>query len=192
MGSNTYLTAVTNLGYSTESAATAITAGIDPRAGARIAIRAFGFNCGATATSVYFMQSLGSSTISTAVVSGATTAFVVAADMNTLASNDYIGIELDNGDYQYTTVASGTYSDFSIADALTDMVAAGNTVHSFGIYSDTGHTRFVLTVSVQTSKELDGGVIFASGKNKPMLIYHANDAAAAGSINYVTVDYINI
>ncbi len=194
MAANVYLKSLTQLSYKTESAATAIVTGggIDPRAGSRIAIRAFGFTAGATATAVWFMQPLGNSTISTAVASNATTTFVVAADMNTLASNDYICIELDNGDFQFTTVATGTYSDFSIGAALTDTVAAGNRVWSFGVIGDTGHIKFNLPVSVQTTKEIDGGIFYANSKNAPMLVYHANDAAAAGSRDYVTVDYLNI
>ena len=197
MGANTYLAAVGSYGYKTESAATAIEHNIDPRAGERISIRAAQFFAGtATASSVYFLQSLGSSTIATAVASNATTGFALAAEpvaANALASYDKVCIELDNGDFQYTSTASGTWSDFSIAAALTDTVAAGNRVWSFGIATDTGHLRFALTHSVaNTLTAVDGGVLYASGKNQPLIVHMLNDSAAAGYISYVTVDYINI
>jgi hypothetical protein len=137
------------------------------------------------------MQSLAESTITTAVASGATTGLILAADINSLASNDWVAIELDNGGTQFTTVATGTYSGFSISDALTDTVAVGNKVWTFGISTDNGHIKFQLTASVQTEQSLDGGVFYATSKGDPMLVYHANNAAAAGSIDYLTIDYIN-
>ena len=195
MGANVYLQSVTSLGYKTATAATAITQNIAEKSGQRIAIRAFGFTCGATATSVYFMQTLGSSTIATAVASGATTGLATAAEpqtaANPLASSDYEAIQLDNGGTQFTTVATGLFTGFSIAAALTDTVAAGNTVWGFGISTDNGHIRFLLTVSVQTTVNIDGGIVYAGSKGAPMIVYHNNDAAAAGSNDYVTVDYIN-
>ena len=61
----------------------------------------------------------------------------------------------------------------------------------FLAYSDTGHIKYKLGTSAQTTKELDGGIFYADSKYDPMIVYHANDAAAAGSIDYITVDYIN-
>jgi len=195
MGSNVYLTAASSIGYATATAATAIVKNIDPRSGERIAIRAFGFTSGATATSAYFMQALGESTITTAVASGATTGLIGTAEFQTaanpVASADYIAIELDNGVIQFATVATGLYTGFSIAAALQDTVAAGNKVWGFGIASDTGHLRVLCTLSAQTARALDGGILFANAKGYPMKVYHNNDAAAAGSIDYVTIDYIN-
>ena len=52
--------------------------------------------------------------------------------------------------------------------------------------------RFNLPISVQTTKDIDGGIFYANSKNAPMMVVHANDAAAAGSRDYVTVDYLNI
>ena len=196
MGANTYLESVTSKGYKTESPATPIQQNIDPRSGNRIAIRAFGFTCGATVTSVYFMQAFGQSTMASAVASGLLVGdFALAAEPDatiTLGMDDLICIELDNGKFQYTTAASGTWSAFSIGDALEDDVAAGNRVWQFGVHSDVGHLRLVLTASVQTAKEIDGGIFYADNKNAPMIVYHANDAAASGSNDYVTIDYINV
>jgi len=195
MGANVYLKAVGAMGYKTATAATAIVDYFQPRSGERIAVRAFGMTCGATATSAYFMTAIGVKALSAAVASGATTGFATASEIQTaanpLSSNDYVAVQLDNGQYQFTTVATGTYAGFSIAAALTDTVAAGNKVYGFGVAADTGHYRAVLTINVQTARALDGGLVYGASKGSPMIVYHANDAAAAGSIDYVTVDYIN-
>ena len=195
MGANTYLKSVTSFGYKTEATATAIQQNIDPKPGQRITIRAFGFSCGATITSVYFMQSLGDSTIASAVASNATSGFICTAEPTSdevMASKDIVCIELDNGKFQYDVVASGTWSCFDITSALEDTVAAGNRIFQFGVATDEGHVRFKLTASVQTTGELDGGIFRASAMNKPMIIYHPNDASNGGSNDYVSVDYINV
>ena len=196
MGANVYLKGVSGLGYKTATAATAIIQYVQPKAGARLAVRAFGMTCGGTATTVYFMTPLGGSqALSAAVASGATTGFATAAEVQTsgnpLSSADYVAVQLDNGQYQFTTVATGTYDDFSISAALTDSVAAGNLVWGFGIATDTGHYRVLLTVSVQTARQIDGGLVYGSAKGAPMIVYHANNAAAAGSHDYVAFDFID-
>ena len=201
MGSNTYLVTPSSKGHTTGSTATAITQIIEPRAGERIAIRAFGFTAGTAISSVYFMQELGASTLTTLVASGATTGFVLNDTLvtgNLMGTSDYVALELDNGVYQVTTLATGASSNFSINTALTDDMAAGKSVRYFGIFSDTPHIKFSLdaavgTVKAQTTKELDGGIFFSNSVGRAMLIYHANDTAASpGDIDYVTIDYINV
>lgn len=196
MGGNVYITAVgKGLGYKTATAATVIEQTIDPRSGERIAIRAYGFTNGGTADIIYFMQAFGTSTLTAAVASGATTGLKGTAEFqlasNILTANDNVCIELDNGKYQYTTIATGGYAAFSVSDALEDTVAAGNRVWAFGLFSDTGHYRIALAASSQTTNDLDGGIFYAAAKNYPMMVYHPNNSAVAGSHDYVTVDYIN-
>jgi len=196
MATQAYLEAIEQIGYKTESAATPIEMDISPRPGKRIAIKSYGFSCGATATSVYAMQSLGSATLTTAVASNATTGFIGTGEFqttnNALASSDYIAVELDDGTYQFTTVATGTYDDFSISDALTDSVAAGNKMFGFGLYSDTGHQYIeALTASTHFTRDSDGALVAATAKGTPMKIWHANDAAVAGSVDYIAVTWLN-
>jgi hypothetical protein len=74
---------------------------------------------------------------------------------------------------------------------LAGAAAAGNVGYFFGAAADTGHFRVLLGASVQTARAEDGGVMYAGGKSEPLIAYHANSAAAAGSIDYITVDYIN-
>jgi len=195
MGANVYLEDVASFGYNTETAATAIVQGIQPKSGKRIAIRAFGLTAGTIATDIYFMQSLGQSTLSSAVSSGDTTGLALAGEpysSDALASNDYVGIMVDDGTCHFSKVATGTYGDFSISTALDDDAAAGNIVYFFGIYSTEGHLRWNVAASTQDTAEVDGGLFYASGKGKPMFVFHRNNAAgSAGSIDYITVDYIN-
>ena len=76
-------------------------------------------------------------------------------------------------------------------------MTAGNYVRFFGVYSDTWHVKFNLTAAAatkaQTTKELDGGIIYGGARGEGLLVYHANDTAASpGDIDYIVVDYINI
>lgn len=198
MGSNAYIRHVAGYGYKTESAATAITHNIPARSGERVSVRAFAFTCGGTACNAYFMTPLGQSTISSAIASGATTGFAAAAEpqtsSNALASSDYIAIQKSNGEWYFGVVATGTYTGFSVSTAAASpgAISAGAIIYGFGVAADTGHYSVLLTVSVQTARNIEGGgLLYGSGKNEPMIVYHENDAAAAGSIDYVTVDYIN-
>ena len=109
MGSNTYLAHATVKGHTTGATATAITQYIEARAGERIAIRAFGFSAGTAVSSVYFMQELGRSALTTTVASGATTGFALDDKLiagNALGTGDYVALTLDNGTEQLTTVAN--------------------------------------------------------------------------------------
>lgn len=199
MGANVYLDAVDQLGYNTETPATLIISQINPVTGSRIAIRAFSLYCAATATDVWFLQAMGQTTVTTAVASGATTGIILTAEpqstANPVASGDYLLIEMDDGTFHQTTVATGLYTGLSISDALDDSLAAGNRVWAFGLYTDTApisHVRVHLSsTSASTTRDEDGGVIFGVAKGYPILVFHRNNAAAAGAIDYVTVDYIN-
>lgn len=194
MGANVYLSGVAAYGYKTESAATAIVQGLQPKAGNRIAIRAYRFTGGAaTSTYAYFMQVLGTAELASAIASGGSGVEFddepVAA--NALATADYVGITLDDGTVHFSTVKSGTALAFYLTTVVTGAAAAGNVAYFFGAATDTGHHRLRVTHSVQNSDDLDGGIAYAAGKGYPMIAYHANDAAAAGAIDSIMVDYIN-
>ena len=195
MGSNVYLESVGSYGYKTESAATVIYHGIQPKAGKRIAIRAFGMTAGTSATNGHFLQVLGTTTVGTAITSGATVGLVLAAEpggANTLASNDYIAIQVDDGTTHFSKVATGTYANFSLSTAIDDTAAAGNSVWFFGAYGDSDHLKVVITASTKKTGDVDGGMFYGAAKGYPMIAFHVNDVSgSAGSIDYVTVDYIN-
>ena len=194
MGANVYLDSVTSVGYDSESAATIITADIQGKQGKRIAIRAAAFSCGGTATTVYFMQALGSGTTSADAASGASQ-IVLTAEIgnsgNSVAANDILVVVQDNGTYLFSKCRSVATLTMDLCTVLTGAAAAGATVYDLGIQSDEGHLQYRLATSSQTARALDGGFLYADAKGYPMRVHHANDAAAAGSIDYVTVDYIN-
>jgi hypothetical protein len=99
---------------------------------------------------------------------------------------------VDDGTCHFSAVATGTYTSFSLSTALDDSVAAGNVVYFFGIYSDEGHLRWNVAASTQDTADIDGGIFYANGKGKPMHVFHRNNVAgSAGSIDYITVNYIN-
>ena len=198
MGANVYLAHPASYGYKANGTTGDLIAHFVPRrAGERIAVRAFGFTAGSGATSVYFMTETGKTTMSLALASAATTGMALTAEPNSsnaLAAADYVAIELADGTYQVVDVATGGWSDFSIAEALADTVATGAAVYDFGAVGDSNVQAFKLTVSTQTTKELDGGILYADGKNEAMIVLHLNDTSANGwgSIDYVTIDYLNV
>ena len=197
MGSNVYLKHPASYGYQAGTTAVRITQFIGARAGERIAIRAFGFFNGSAVSSIYFMQEQGNSTLTAAVASNATTGFVLDAAIatgNLLGTGDYIAIELENNTYQVTTILTGASSNFSIGDNLTDDVLSGALVYLFGVFGDAGQIAFSLPAAVQTTKELDGGIFYSDGVGKAMLVYYPNATVdlVSGSIDYITVDYLNV
>lgn len=68
-------------------------------------------------------------TLSAAAASGATTITVAAA--GTIAASDYLGIELDSGSFQFTTVSSIASTTVTPAAALTGAAASGNRVLAY-------------------------------------------------------------
>ena len=199
---NTWMKDGFSAGYKVQSAtATALTQEIDRVAGARIAIRAFGFSCGDVATSLYFLQTLNTTTVNGAVASGLVTINVTSGDVSgsvtgttgPLTSDiDYVAITLDNGDLQFELLESVASTLIYTTNALEDTVADGNVVYALGYPGDEGHSEYLLTVSTQNTKELDGGIVYGRAKGYPMMIYHLSAGATAlGSLDYLTVDYIN-
>ena len=202
MGSNTFLKSADSMGYKVQSAtATALTHNIDRAAGARIAIRAFGFTCSDVATSLYFLQTLNTTTVNGAVASNLVTINVASGDVSgsitgstgPLTSDvDYVAITLDNGDLQFELLESVASTLVYTTNNLKDTVASGNVVYALGFPGDEGHNEYLLTASSQSTKELDGGVFYGKAKGYPMMIYHLSAGATGlGSLDYLTVDYIN-
>jgi len=70
--------------------------------------------------------------------------------------------------------------------------AIGNNFYQLGVAGDDGNYLVKLTITTGDHLELDGGIVYAPGKGYPIIVQHANDAAAAGSIRYVTVDYLDV
>jgi len=195
MGANVYLKAVGSKGYSAGTSQVAIQHNIDGVAGGRVAILAFGATCG-VAESLYFMTVLGTTTLSAAVASGATTCVFVGQPgptANLLASGDYVALVLDDGTFHYASISNWWVSNFTavLDTALTNDALAGAAVYNFGIYSDTGHFAYLLTANSQSTKEQDPGIFFGAAKGYPMKVWHPNTGTQPKSIDYVTIQYVN-
>lgn len=195
MGANVYLEGVAGYGYDTESPATVIQRNIPGRSGERIAIRGYSFGCGGTATNAYFLQVQGTTTLAALAALGASTLTLTAA-MPTdyvLTALDWVCIVQNDGTYHFSKIGVATTSvAITLCTVTTVAAAAGSKFYQLGVAADDGTYLIKLTVTTGDHLELDGGILYAPGKGYPMIAQHANDAAAAGSIRYISVDYLNV
>ncbi len=197
MGLNIYAEAVGSVGYTVATAtASGISAKIDGKPGKRLAITAYGFKTVGSGTTpdIYFMKPTESTTIGTAAASNVTT--ITVTTMTTApATSGNIVVVLDDGTYQWLTVAStATTTSVPISSALTDTAAAGNPVYFLNVYSSTGHFRVKgAATGAQKSDALEPGIFYATPKGAPMMV-HAIDASSTAlvQIDYVTYGYINV
>ena len=197
MGMNVYLENVASYGYKPCATAKAtMVQTVDGMNGSRVAIRAFGFTCGSVATSLYFMKVAGKTTSDGATASGNTTvkltANTITAAAAALAALDHLCFQMDNGVYHFSNVVSMGVATVEIVDALVDTMADGNTVWGFGVESDNGHIAYAMAANAQSTKDLEGGIFYGSGKGEPMIIKQLSDTSSTvGSFDYGTVGYIN-
>lgn len=202
MGSNTFMKGAFTAGYKVQTGTgAAVVQYIDRMAGARIAIRAFGFTCADVATSLYFLQTLNTTTVNGAVASGLVTINVtnqnssgtITGTTGPLTSDaDYVAIMLDNGNLQFELLESVASTLIYTTNALEDTVADGNPIYCMGFPGDQNQVEYLLTVSTQNTLELEGGIVYGRAKGYPMMVYHLSaGATAVGSLDYLAVDYIN-
>ena len=199
MGLNTYLTAVESYGYLSNSAGTANTKYITGKDNARLSIVAFGARVtGVVVTQLYFMQVLNQTTVTTAMTSNVTSVHLAATctySGNTIATSDYVALVLDDGTYQFNKVSNFISADKAkpkLSLALKDTAAVGNKFFFFGIHSDSGHLRYKLSTSAQSTETPNNiGIFFSNNKEDPMIVWHPNATSSAGSIDYISVGYFN-
>ncbi len=88
-----------------------------------------------TGSTDHFTNEAWFTTITTAAIATATT--LVVDDTSDMTAGDYIGIELDTGYRQWTTIASVTNATHVVIDdALTDASAVANTVVNYTTKAD--------------------------------------------------------
>jgi len=199
MGLNAYLEAVGSYGYTAGSAtATNAAKNIAGKPGKRLAILNFAFQetDGVKGAIGYFMKSMEDTTASAAIASGATT-ITVTTMTNTPATGGHVCVVLDDGTYQFVTVAStATTSSIPISSALTDSVAAGNSIYYLALYNTTGapHNRWdQATVGTQEAQKSDLGIFFGSSKGSPMRVEISdNSGTQVAELDLVTYGYINV
>ena len=198
MGANVYLESVASYGYiSTGTSVTALVQEIHGRTGKRIAIRAFEFMAGTgTAEIVYFMQSLGKTTLLADTAATLTNINIAAEPVsgNSLAAGDYVCVVLDDGHYHFSKIGAITsgLSVIALCTDLTGSVSLGQTVYDLGVYGDTGHIRYKMaTTGAGNGEAMDGGIFYGTEKGSPMIAYEHCAAVGAEAQHFITVDYIN-
>jgi hypothetical protein len=196
MGLNVYLEAVGSVGYKAATAtATGSITTIDGKPGKRLALTAVGFNDpgGVVAPVLYVMKALSQTTISAAVASGATT-ITTTAFATAPATSGNIVVVLDDGSYQWLTVAStASTTSVPISSALTDTVAAGNPVYFLNVYSTAGHFALRGTAAAQRAVALEPGIVYGSTKGSPLMLHLIGNASTAlCQLDYASYGYINV
>ena len=197
MGANVYLESVASYGtVGTATSTTALTINIPGKSGERIAIRAFGFMAGGTVENLYFMQSLGKTTLAAVVASGGSILNLAGepgVGTASLAVSDNICLVQDNGVYHFSVVGAKTgLSVITLCTVVTGAGAIGQKVYTLGVYSDSGHIVYpATTVSVVNKEAIEGGIFYGTEKGSPMKVHEASDATGVEEILYLTVDYIN-
>ena len=194
MGLNAYLEAVGGVGYTTGTTAAGAWINIDGKPGKRLAIQSVCFNpkLGDAATLGYIMPTLKKSSVSSGA-SGVTTVTTVAFT-SAPATGATVVVVLDNGSYQWLTVAStASTTSVPISSALTDDCTSG-AIYDLGLYSTAGNYQVAPANAVKTI-EANGspGIAFGGFKGAPIKvgIIGAN-ASLSATVDYVTYGYINV
>lgn len=197
MGLNLYAEAVGGVGYTVATdTATGGTVKIDGKPGKRLMITAYGFkDTGNVAVpDLYFMKPVESTTIGTAAASNVTT-ITVTTMATAPATSGNIVVVLDNGTYQWLTVAStASTTSVPVSSALTDTAAAGNPVYFLNVYSSAGHYRIKgEAAGAQAKNNSEIGLFAGNPKGAPIM---AKILAAASTalcqIDYITYAYTNV
>jgi len=196
MGLNLYAEAVGGVGYTVATAtASGISVKIDGKPGKRLVITGYGFTDTAPhVPDLYFMKPVESTTIGTAAASNVTT-ITVTTMATAPATSGNIVVVLDNGTYQWLTVAStASTTSIPISSALTDTAAAGNPVYFLNVYGTAGHYRVKgAAAGAQQTKNSDIGLFAGNPKGAPFMA-HCIQASSTGlcSIDYITYAYANV
>jgi hypothetical protein len=102
-------------------------------------------------------------------------------------------VVLDNGTYQWLTVAStASTTSIPISSALTD--DASGAIYDLGLYSTTGNAQ-VQCANTNTEKQSYGapGLFFGKVKGSPARVgIIATAASLSSTVDYVTYGYINV
>lgn len=192
-----------NFGGLTASSGTAITCLIPPHPRGYSRLTRVQYRPGATAHALVFMKAFGSTTVTTAQVATDTTVILaadpgaaaqtpdgIASPAGTLATNDWLCIQLDDGTY---FLAQATVSSLTCTiAALPAAVSVGNRVWTFGATGDhpvssqtTQKTRntkgFTITTTASAMNEYGdyaAGILQSLAPNMPLMLYSANGTNA--------------
>ena len=169
----------------TGATATAIVQYIDPLPGYKVGVNSIYFDCCTGVTSLYALTSRGNSTISATVASGANTVLITSASIGratstdavaAITTGDYVCYKLDNGKYQFNTVASMQAAlTLTLTTAVLDDIAAGMPIWGFGIPTDYGQPGFGMGAAaafeaVEANQDIP--FLWAENRGDPMVIYY--------------------
>jgi hypothetical protein len=192
MGLNAYLEAVGGVGYTAGTTALGAWVAIDGKPGKRLAIQSLGLNPRLGGTAVAYLQmGLQNSSVSSGA-SGVTTVTSVAFTTAPVTGATVV-VVLDNGTYQWLTVAStASTTSIPISSALTD--DASGAIYDLGLYSTTGNAQ-IQCANTNTEKQSYGapGLFFGKVKGSPARVgIIATLASLSSTVDYVTYGYINV
>lgn len=196
MGLNAYLEGVGAVGYTTGTTALGAWVTIDGKPGKRLAIQSYDLNprLGGTATVGYVQHGREYATISSSGGASGATTLTVATFVTAPATGANVVVVLDNGTYQWLTVAStASTTSVPISSALTDD-ANGNAIYDLGVYSASGNPQ-IQPANTNTAAQSYGapGLFFGKFKGCPMRVGLINTAASlSATVDYVTYGYINV
>lgn len=194
-------------GYHTESAGTAIVEVIPAYQDMIPRIEQMAYTSAATAHTIYIMRACGVTTATQGSLSGATTVTLAKTDPGkattgadeTLAASDYLVWVDENGVFKADTVSSVSGSVVTLSTALGSDVVVGA---KFWAFMELGRaTHFQLKPAVSTTTRYENinvqagipdqqGVNFTrTGSGEPLLVV-VNNATAAGSIDYISGNYM--
>lgn len=189
----------------TATAGTAITCLIPPRRGAFTRLTRILYRCAGTAHTVTALKALWQTTLASAIAASGTSATLAAdngagTSAGALASNDWIAIQLDDGNYFLSTLASLSTLTGTVS-ALPSAAAAGNKVFVFGVPGD--HTssqttakpnpvdgsQFLCTASILNDwGDYASGICQTLSQEEPLMV-HSNNATAAGTFELIAASH---
>lgn len=211
MGGDTY-------GKITQNAGTVITRLVYPRSNAFTGLTFTGYTAAGTAHTLTVMRPFNWTTFSADAAAAQKVLNVVAnpgaystagvwqygragitpsVANNLVAASDFLAYELPDGNFFHDTVASISGTAITMTTNVpTGGVKKGGKLWCFGVITDlnpqTGlaHPQYTLTASVTTTFENQVGEWFRSLNRYDPLILHSGNAAAAGTLDRVSVSYL--
>jgi hypothetical protein len=191
----------------TAAAGTPITFMAPPSREGYTLLTAFIYKAAGTEHTVTVMRSLEATTLSASEAAAATVIDVTAAPgtgtpAGLIAANDWVVIQLDDGNFFLVKVSSVSANAITIATALPSAAAASNAFWFFGAPGDHVSSQTTLktnhavgsqykTGTSQTITRADyaAGLLRSHAKHQPVVLYSDN-ATAAGQFEQITGAYV--
>lgn len=160
----------------TESAGTVIVQMVQPQADYhKMSISRLTITAVTTAQTLYVMKVLGRTTLS-AAAAASQKVVNITADPGSIAANDYLAIQNDDGTWFYDIVASVSTLAITMTTNVATALASGNRVLFYGVHTD-GHETAAVPAGENTWE--DDVAYWASNHGEPIILYLTNATNAA-------------